>query len=87
MTNHGETTGSSENDDSVGSEQQVSAGKVGPNGGHEAHGGPGGDDDPRQRSPQADELDCTAYDGSLAEHQVTLRTPDELADALPYLLG
>ncbi|MFJ4517652.1 DUF4192 domain-containing protein [Streptomyces sp. NPDC088816] len=28
-----------------------------------------------------------AYDGSAAVHQVTLRTPAELADALPYLLG
>ncbi|MFD5471760.1 DUF4192 domain-containing protein [Streptomyces sp. NPDC127105] len=28
-----------------------------------------------------------AYDGSDAVHQVTLRTPAELADALPYLLG
>ncbi|MDN3021306.1 DUF4192 domain-containing protein [Streptomyces sp. S.PB5] len=33
-----------------------------------------------------DNLDCTAYDGH-SEHQVTLRTPAELADALPYLLG
>ena len=31
--------------------------------------------------------DCTAYEGHGAEHQVTLRTPAELADALPYLLG
>ncbi|MDF3147182.1 MULTISPECIES: DUF4192 domain-containing protein [unclassified Streptomyces] len=36
---------------------------------------------------QADQPDCTAYEGQLAEHQVTLRTPAELADALPYLLG
>ncbi|MEV5011910.1 DUF4192 domain-containing protein [Streptomyces sp. NPDC055692] len=28
-----------------------------------------------------------AYGGSAPEHQVTLRTPTELADALPYLLG
>lgn len=28
-----------------------------------------------------------AYDGFGPEHQVTLRTPAELADALPYLLG
>lgn len=31
-------------------------------------------------------IDCTAYDGH-SEHQVTLRSPAELADALPYLLG
>lgn len=47
MTNHGETTGSSENGD----------------------------------------IDPTAHDGHGGEHQVTLRTPAELADALPYLLG
>ncbi|MEU6144667.1 DUF4192 domain-containing protein [Streptomyces sp. NPDC047081] len=32
-------------------------------------------------------VDCTAYDSHGPEHQVTLRTPAELADALPYLLG
>ena len=47
MTNHSETTGSSENGD----------------------------------------IDPAAYDRHGAEHQVTLRTPGELADALPYLLG
>ncbi|MEU6809419.1 DUF4192 domain-containing protein [Streptomyces sp. NPDC046831] len=31
--------------------------------------------------------ECFTYDGHGAEHQVTLRTPAELADALPYLLG
>ncbi|MEV6480163.1 DUF4192 family protein [Streptomyces sp. NPDC051576] len=47
MTNHSETTGSSENGD----------------------------------------IDPTAYDRHGTEHQVTLRSPGELADALPYLLG
>lgn len=48
MTNHSETTGSSENGD----------------------------------------IDPTAYDRhGNPEHQLTLRTPAELADALPYLLG
>ncbi|MBK3581071.1 DUF4192 domain-containing protein [Streptomyces sp. MBT65] len=47
MTNHSETTGSSENGD----------------------------------------IEPTAYERHGAEHQVTLRTPAELADALPYLLG
>ncbi|CQR61318.1 DUF4192 domain-containing protein [Streptomyces leeuwenhoekii] len=36
---------------------------------------------------RADQVACTAYDGHGAEHEVTLRTPAELADALPYLLG
>ncbi|WP_327400827.1 DUF4192 domain-containing protein [Streptomyces sp. NBC_01288] len=48
MTNHSETTGSSENGD------------IGPTA-YDRHGNP--------------------------EHQLTLRTPAELADALPYLLG
>nr|WSY51184.1 DUF4192 domain-containing protein [Streptomyces sp. NBC_00886] len=47
MTNHSETTGSSENGD----------------------------------------IDPTAFERHGTEHQVTLRTPAELADALPYLLG
>ncbi|MEY9994841.1 hypothetical protein ABIE67_006873 [Streptomyces sp. V4I8] len=34
-----------------------------------------------------DQLDCTTHEAQLPEHQVTLRTPAELADALPYLLG
>ncbi|MDH6218882.1 DUF4192 domain-containing protein [Streptomyces pseudovenezuelae] len=32
-------------------------------------------------------LEPSAYDHHGADHQVTLRTPAELADALPYLLG
>ncbi|WP_217165791.1 DUF4192 domain-containing protein [Streptomyces sp. AC512_CC834] len=56
MTNHSETTGSSENGDISGAAE------------------PG-------------QTDGTAHDGPGDEHQVTLRTPAELADALPYLLG
>ncbi|MHC3474346.1 DUF4192 domain-containing protein [Streptomyces sp. 7R007] len=37
--------------------------------------------------PGPDHPDCTPYESRGAEHQVTLRTPAELADALPYLLG
>lgn len=33
------------------------------------------------------DLGPTAYDSHGPEHQVTLRTPAELADAMPYLLG
>lgn len=32
-------------------------------------------------------IDCAPYDTHSRDHQVTLRTPAELADALPYLLG
>ncbi|MGI5378747.1 DUF4192 domain-containing protein [Streptomyces sp. CA-251387] len=53
MTNHSETTGSPEANDTSDSDQHLG----------------------------------TAYDGHLPENQVTLRTPAELADALPYLLG
>ncbi|MGC9437495.1 DUF4192 domain-containing protein [Streptomyces sp. WG5] len=55
MTNHSETTGSSENGDVS---KPVKPGRAA-----RPHEGPGD------------------------EHQVTLRTPAELADALPYLLG
>ncbi|MER7575709.1 DUF4192 domain-containing protein [Streptomyces sp. NPDC126514] len=34
-----------------------------------------------------EQLDCTAYENHGGDRQVTLRTPAELADALPYLLG
>ncbi|MFI5796928.1 DUF4192 domain-containing protein [Streptomyces sp. NPDC051677] len=70
MTNHGETTGSSENGDITGRE-----GCDGHTDGHTAY------------------VSHTMYEGnaeygaSPAAHQVTLRTPGELADALPYLLG
>ncbi|WP_399890079.1 DUF4192 domain-containing protein [Streptomyces sp. BBFR51] len=56
MTNHSETTGSSENGDISGAAEPGRA-------------------------------DGTSHDGPGDEHQVTLRTPAELADALPYLLG
>jgi hypothetical protein len=42
---------------------------------------------PGHPDPRPGQVDCTAYDSHGAQHQVTLRTPAELADALPYLLG
>ncbi|MGW0814619.1 DUF4192 family protein [Streptomyces viridiviolaceus] len=56
MTNHSETTGSSENGDITGRARPTRAAR-------------------------------TSSDDRGDEHQVTLRTPAELADALPYLLG
>ncbi|MGW1951569.1 DUF4192 family protein [Streptomyces sp. NPDC001920] len=53
------------------------------NEGYEAQGC----DKPPGCSLPAEQPDVTALGGHPAEHQVTLRTPDELADALPYLLG
>jgi hypothetical protein len=71
MTNHGETTGSFGNDDITGRAGHTRA-----------------DDDQTQgeRTPPADRAQpLTEADPDA--HRVTLRTPAELADALPYLLG
>jgi hypothetical protein len=58
-----------------------------PENGETAGNGPREGRDGQGENPRrADGLDCTAYDGH-GDHQVTLRTPAELADALPYLLG
>ncbi|MFD0317690.1 DUF4192 domain-containing protein [Streptomyces flavalbus] len=72
MTHHGETTGSSNNDDI--------AGRKGSNrpAARSAH--------PTPTTP-VQHLAPSAYGGDLSAQQVTLRTPAELADALPYLLG
>ncbi|GGX27236.1 DUF4192 domain-containing protein [Streptomyces lomondensis] len=73
MTNHSEATGSSENGDITGPQAR---------GGHaESGGAKPGSDGAGLHAPSP------AYDGHGGEHQVTLRTPAELADALPYLLG
>lgn len=76
MTNHGETTGSPDNGDITGPE--ALSGQH--DGGREkrAHG-------PNDTAGR--HLPDPPYDGHGGEHQVTLRTPAELADALPYLLG
>ncbi|WP_086025936.1 DUF4192 domain-containing protein [Streptomyces viridochromogenes] len=93
MTNH-ETTGSPENDDTAGLEQHLAHGGTDPNNAPEVH-----NDAPEvhdMRSERAENRgrpqhpaprDCTTHAGHPPEHQVTLRTPAELADALPYLLG
>ncbi|MFF5481801.1 DUF4192 domain-containing protein [Streptomyces sp. NPDC012935] len=52
----------------------------------EATGFSDGDDTGRGEQPLAPEA-TEPNEGGLPEHQVTLRTPAELADALPYLLG
>lgn len=78
MTNHGETTGSSENGKATGRtgpDAYESLGRHGTRGGSARPGMPGTHTEP------------TAYVGHGTAHQVTLRTPAELADALPYLLG
>ncbi|MFR0356774.1 DUF4192 domain-containing protein [Streptomyces sediminimaris] len=118
MTNHGESTGSSENgkdaerggyDFDLDGEGlgRFDDGNPGPSGGERpaAFGDvrPGRLDDayadrPNPRPEEVDrtahrpdprpaQVDCTAYDSHGPADQVTLRTPAELADALPYLLG
>lgn len=72
MTNHSETTGSSGNGD------------IGGRGGHEEQDGLGVGDG---HTGAGERVECVTYDAHENEHQVTLRTPAELADALPYLLG
>jgi hypothetical protein len=73
MTNHSETTGSSENGDITGPH---------------AHGShKDGGQQKRKSDGTGPHVPSPAYDGHGGEHQVTLRTPAELADALPYLLG
>ncbi|KDN77480.1 hypothetical protein DF19_11515 [Streptomyces olindensis] len=73
MTNHSEATGSSENGDITGPQGR---------GGHEESGHV-----TRGSDAAGPYVPGSPGDGHGGEHQVTLRTPAELADALPYLLG
>ncbi|MGK5697205.1 DUF4192 family protein [Streptomyces sp. URMC 128] len=73
MTNHSEATGSSENGDIKGPDAHDKR----KDGGSRKQAGEG-------KGPH---VPGPAFDGHGGEHQVTLRTPAELADALPYLLG
>ncbi|MFI9345124.1 DUF4192 family protein [Streptomyces sp. NPDC052773] len=73
MTHHGENTGSFDNDDITGRE-----GRRGPDTGRTPDAIP---------QLTAASSDADVLTGQLDTHQVTLRTPAELADALPYLLG
>ncbi|WP_428935540.1 DUF4192 family protein [Streptomyces sp. ACT015] len=72
MTNHGETTGSSENGGAAGREEHLS---------RDGHGLPSGSTRPDIHTGPV------VGSGPGTAHGVTLRTPAELADALPYLLG
>ncbi|MGC0337351.1 DUF4192 family protein [Streptomyces sp. SLBN-8D4] len=92
MTNHSETTGSAangndrENRDARNGDGRHGDGRSntgGPGDGRNGTGriGDGRDDDGSGIG------DRVGFDAHGAEHQVTLRTPGELADALPYLLG
>jgi hypothetical protein len=76
MTNHSETTGSPENGDITGPDAR---------GGHK--GGGQKKQEPNAGATAGLHAPSPAHDSHGGEHQVTLRTPAELADALPYLLG
>ncbi|MFI9167826.1 DUF4192 domain-containing protein [Streptomyces lincolnensis] len=75
MTNHSETTGSAGNDDIGGREGYRTRGQSDPG------------SERSQDAEHAEHVECVTYDTHGSDHQVTLRTPAELADALPYLLG
>ncbi|KOG07622.1 DUF4192 domain-containing protein [Streptomyces viridochromogenes] len=102
MTNHSEVTGSPENDDNTGGEHYCAPGatdatdkpemydaQLGPDedGGHTGRAGHAAHAGQAELARHLEQLDCTTHEAHLPEHQVTLRTPAELADALPYLLG
>jgi hypothetical protein len=72
MTNHSETTGSAGNGD------------IGGRDGYKAHGAR---DSGGGSTGAGEHVECVTYDAHGSDHQITLRTPGELADALPYLLG
>jgi hypothetical protein len=102
MTNHSETTGSSGNGDINGgtsgnediaeaasgsgdmAERRIDSHDIAGRDRREVYDGPSPDD---SRAGADDPAECLTYDAHGGEHQVTLRTPAELADALPYLLG
>jgi hypothetical protein len=78
MTNHSETTGPAANGNSGGRNS----------GGRNSDGRDGDAQNGEGRGSDGSAIgDRVGFDAHGAEHQVTLRTPDELADALPYLLG
>lgn len=87
MTNHGETTGSPESHgtaETAASDAEISTAPASRettrSGARKTLGAPD------ECTERAEGVDSLAYDGH-GDEQVTLRTPAELADALPYLLG
>ncbi|MBE8473625.1 DUF4192 domain-containing protein [Streptomyces justiciae] len=87
MTNHGETTGTPESHGTAETAASDSEVPTTPASDKATGSSPrktvGARD---ERLGQAEGVDSLAYDGH-GDEQVTLRTPAELADALPYLLG
>ncbi|WP_432042363.1 DUF4192 domain-containing protein [Streptomyces cadmiisoli] len=90
MTNHGETTGPFEDDDvrrSEGGHRPRGHERYGGGEGQESHGAGERRDDDATCARRISSGDRIPFDGADGAHNVTLRTPAELADALPYLLG
>ncbi|GKQ35577.1 DUF4192 domain-containing protein [Streptomyces sp. A012304] len=90
MTNHSETTGSFENFEKGDISRRDEDTGLGQRPPCDAQAEPAGDDayDSRPSYEGHTPYDGPSpYEGSGGAHQVTLRTPAELADALPYLLG
>ncbi|MEV6001535.1 DUF4192 domain-containing protein [Streptomyces griseomycini] len=89
MTNHSETTGSPENGDIPGRDgcRRTDLPERAEPVGRTAPARPRGRGEKEDRVPRAADITRTAYDHHGDAQQVTLRTPAELADALPYLLG
>ncbi|MFJ8201475.1 DUF4192 family protein [Streptomyces sp. NPDC096152] len=92
MTNHSETTGSPESGDfGTGAYGAGEYGKglsgEGVSGDHRHGGDAQGDPEPGGGDIAYDTFAGPESGQEGPEHQVTLRTPAELADALPYLLG
>ncbi|WAX77583.1 DUF4192 domain-containing protein [Streptomyces sp. KMM 9044] len=89
MTNSSETNESSENGGITGRERAEHAGLPGRDDNDEGAGaaGPRTHKNGSAHAGRAPDIACTAYGSHGGEQQVTLRTPAELADALPYLLG
>ncbi|MEU0949025.1 DUF4192 family protein [Streptomyces canus] len=93
MTNHSETTGSAangndreRNPDGRNGDGRHGAGRSNTGGHGDGRNSMGRSGDGRDNDGSGIG-DRVGFDAHGAEHQVTLRTPGELADALPYLLG
>ncbi|GGW67126.1 DUF4192 domain-containing protein [Streptomyces griseoloalbus] len=89
MTNHSETTGHPDNSGIPGRDGHERAGTPQPDecAGRPESTDPSANGGGKDRAPRPENPTCTAYDSHGDEQQVTLRSPAELADALPYLLG
>lgn len=87
MTNGNETNGSMENGGAVGPERDEHAGPPGRDDNDARTSGPGTRKNGSGHAEDSPDIACPPDASRGVEQQLTLRTPAELADALPYLLG